>query len=153
MARPTSYLPKYASQAYKLCLLGATDKDLADFFEVAESTINNWKLEHPRFLESLKRGKDTADATVAESLFKRANGYKHKAVKIFCTKDGNIVEAPYVEHYAPDTTACIFWLKNRKSQAWRDRQEASPEDAADVARAVRDAIRAMDDADGTSAAA
>jgi hypothetical protein len=30
------------------------------------------------------------------------------------------VYAPYVEHVPPDTTAAIFWLKNRDPARWRD---------------------------------
>ena len=53
-------------------------------------------------------------------LYERANGYSYDAVKIFCSRDGEIIEAPYVEHVPPDVTACIFWLKNRRPQDWRD---------------------------------
>lgn len=55
MARPTKYQEAYAEQARKLCLLGYTDAELADFFEVSESTINKWKLDYPEFSESIKR--------------------------------------------------------------------------------------------------
>ena len=125
--RPSSYKEEYAEQAEKLCRLGATDKELADFFEVAESTLNLWKLEHPDFSESLKRGKSTADAEVADRLFRRATGYSHKAVK-FATFEGMITDQrEYTEHYAPDTTACIFWLKNRRPDLWRDKVEVKAE--------------------------
>lgn len=46
-------------------------------------------------------------------------GYSYDAVKIF-QHNGKPVKVPYVEHVPPDTTACIFWLKNRKPEAWRD---------------------------------
>lgn len=96
---------------------------MADFFGVSESTINNWKQEHPEFLESLKRGKLEADATVADSLFRRANGWEHDAVKIVAdAKTGDSLLVPYVEHYPGDTTAQIFWLKNRRPDLWRDKQ-------------------------------
>lgn len=124
MARPTKYLPEFAEQARKLCLLGATDKELADFFQISTGTLHNWKNDHPEFLSSLKEGKDLADAVVAEKLFKRATGYEHKAVKIVAdakTKDEHVVE--YTERYPPDTTACIFWLKNRQRDKWRDKVE------------------------------
>lgn len=122
--QPTSYRDEYAEQAMKLCRLGATDKELADFFDVAESTINNWKLAHPEFLESLKKGKSISDAEVADKLFKRATGYSHAAVKIF-NDNGAPLEVPYTEHYPPDTTAAIFWLKNRRPDLWRDKTESA----------------------------
>lgn len=75
--RPAKYKEEYDEQVRKLCLLGATDKELADFFNVCEATINNWKNKHPSFLESIKKGKHVADATVAEKLFHRATGYSH----------------------------------------------------------------------------
>jgi len=122
MARPTKYRAEFAEQARKLCRLGATDRELADFFGVQESTINKWKLAHPAFSESLKTGKGMADAEVAEKLFKRATGYSHEAVKIF-NDQGSPLQVPYTEHYPPDTTACIFWLKNRRPDLWRDKVE------------------------------
>ena len=78
--RPTDYLPEYCTQVKKLCLLGATDKEIADFFEVTETTINNWKIDHPEFFESIKAGKITADSEVAGSLFKRAMGFEYDEV-------------------------------------------------------------------------
>lgn len=121
--RPSKFKPEYCPQATKLCRLGATDADLADFFEVNEDTINEWKKVHPKFSESLKDGKAKADAEVADKLFQRATGYSHEAVKIFCDK-GETFEHKYTEHYPPDPTSCIFWLKNRRPDLWRDRIEA-----------------------------
>lgn len=121
MGRPSKYKPEFNSQAAKLCKLGATDRELADFFEVSESTLNLWKSEHPDFSESLKRGKAESDARVEQSLYRRALGYSHDAVKILMTKDGDVYREEYVEHYPPDTTACIFWLKNRQPDQWRDK--------------------------------
>lgn len=122
--RPSAYRAEYAEQARKLCLLGATDKDLAEFFGVDERTINRWKDDHAGFCQSLKAGKEEADATVAERLYSRALGYSHKAVKIFMPANAEApVYADYVEHYPPDTTAAIFWLKNRRRAQWRDRQD------------------------------
>jgi hypothetical protein len=124
MARPTKYQDSYAAQALKLCRLGATDKELADFFEVSEQTINAWKDAHPEFLESLKAGKGFADAEVADKLFKRATGYEHDAVKIVANANsGQEHIVHYTERYAPDTTAAIFWLKNRRPDLWRDKTE------------------------------
>ena len=127
MARPTKYKEEYPKQAYKLCLIGATDAQLANFFEVTESTLNNWKHEYPEFLESLKEGKQIADGEVAKSLFHRAKGYSHKAVHI-SNYQGEITQTEIIKEYPPDTTACIFWLKNRQSEMWRDKREYAVSD-------------------------
>lgn len=120
--RPSRYRKEYAEQALNYCLLGATDQDLALFFNVRESTINNWKKRHPEFVESLKKGKDLADAKVARSLYHRATGYEHPETKVF-NNDGVIVTHNMIKHYPPDTTAAIFWLKNRQPDLWRDVQQ------------------------------
>ncbi|WP_230986280.1 helix-turn-helix domain-containing protein [Burkholderia multivorans] len=117
--RPSSYRSEYAEQARKLCRLGAIDKELADFFGVSEQTINAWKTAHPEFLESLKAGKELADAEVADKLFQRATGYSHPAVKLFMYQ-GTVIREEYTEHYPPDTAAIIFWLKNRRPDLWRN---------------------------------
>lgn len=121
--RPSSYRPEYAEQTYKLALLGATDEDLANFFGVSVQTIHNWTDRHPEFVESRKKGKAHADAKVAESLYRRAIGYEHEAVKITThAETGHTTITPYIERYPPDTTAAIFWLKNRRPDLWRDKQ-------------------------------
>lgn len=119
--RPTKYRPEFCEQASKLCKLGATDRELADFFGVKEWTINRWKAEYPEFSHALKLAKEESDNRVEQSLYRRALGYSHDAVKILLTKDGDVYREEYVEHYPPDTTACIFWLKNRRPDAWRDK--------------------------------
>lgn len=120
VGRPSDYRPEYAEQARKLCLLGATDKKMADFFGVSEQTLNAWKSAHPEFLESITRGKEIADAEIAEALFHRAKGYKHPAVKIMSV-NGAVVHEDYVEHYPPDTQAASLWLRNRQPELWRDK--------------------------------
>jgi len=117
--RPTDYKPEYPEQARKLCKLGAIDVELADFFGVTVQTIGNWKAAHEEFFAATKLGKDESDARVEKSLYHRALGYSHDAVKIMAV-DGAVVREEYREHYPPDTTAAIFWLKNRKPKEWRD---------------------------------
>ncbi len=117
--RPTKFKDEYIIQANKLTLLGATDEQLADFFEVSVPTLDTWKKEHPEFLGSLKRGKAVFDDdTVEKSLCRRANGFMRTVERV--SKDGIVA---CMEEVPPDTTACIFWLKNRKPKEWRDRQE------------------------------
>lgn len=131
--RPSKFKPEMVEQARRLSLLGATDREMAEFFQVSESTLNLWKIEHPEFSESLKLGKDAADERVEKSLYRRALGYSHDAVKIFADpKTGAEQIVPFTEHYPPDTTAAIFWLKNRKPAEWRDRQELTGADGKDL---------------------
>lgn len=121
--RKSEYRIEYADQALKLCLLGATDKELSEFFSVSEQTLNKLKKDYPEFLESLKKGKNIADANVASRLYNRAIGYNCKATK-FATSNGKITDSKeFIEHYPPDTTAAIFWLKNRQPEKWRDKKE------------------------------
>lgn len=120
--RPTDYREEYAEQAEKLCKLGAIDKELAEFFDVAESTINLWKQEHPKFSESIKAGKEIADAEVASKLYHRAVGYEHPDSHVSMYQ-GAVTITPLTKHYAPDPTAAIFWLKNRQPKRWRDKVE------------------------------
>ena len=68
---------------------------------------------------AIKAGKEASDARVERSLYQRANGYSHPAVKAFMTRDGKIVEHHYIEHYPPDPTSMIWWLKNRRPDRWR----------------------------------
>lgn len=122
--RPSSFKLEFVAQAQKLCELGATDVELADFFEVSINTIGNWKSRYPEFLGALKAGKEAADDRVERSLYARANGYTFDAVKIFMPAGAKEpVMAPYREHVPPDVTACIFWLKNRRKDEWRDKQD------------------------------
>ena len=118
--RPTDFKPEFVEQVKKLAELGATDMEIADFFEVDVRTINRWKITHGDFCQSLKEGKEVADQKVERSLFQRATGFEHDSVKIFTTKSGETIYAPFREFVVPDTTACIFWLKNRRSKDWKD---------------------------------
>jgi hypothetical protein len=131
MARPTKYKPEFVEQARKLCKLGATDIEIADFFDVEVRTIYRWKGEHEEFCQALKIAKNEADERVERSLFARANGYEHDEVDIRVV-GGEIVQTPIRKYYPPDTTAAIFWLKNRKPEEWRDKQESSIEHSGGV---------------------
>jgi len=120
--RPTKYDPKYAKTTKKLCELGATDNDVAEALGVHTATVYRWRNEHPEFCEALKAGKNEADDRVEMSLYRKAVGYQHEAVKVFQFQ-GQEVIVPYTEIQHPDTTAAIFWLKNRKPEEWRDKKE------------------------------
>lgn len=120
--RPTDYKEEYNEQVTKLCRLGATDKEIADFFEISESTLNLWKKKHPQFSESIKKGKEISDMEVANSLYNRAKGYEQEVVKVFQFQ-GEPIIVPVIEKIAPDTGAAMAWLKNRRPKEWRDKQD------------------------------
>lgn len=122
VGRPSRYLKRFDEVAYQLCLMGATDDQIAGIIGVSDTTIDTWKKRHPTFLASLKRGKDSADAEIAHALFHRARGYVHPETKVFCS-EGDIITHDILKVYPPDTTACIFWLKNRQKKLWRDKHE------------------------------
>lgn len=122
--RPTLFQTEYCEQARKLCQLGATDLEMADFFGVDVRTFYRWKAEHEDFCQSVKIGKDVADDRVERSLYQKAIGYEQDAVKIFMPGGAEApVYADYREKIAPDTTACIFWLKNRRREQWMDKSQ------------------------------
>ena len=100
---------------------GLTDEQIAKNMGVSVSTLNNWKNMHPDILESLKRGKEVVDRQVENALLKRALGYEYEEVKEKF-EDGEITERTVTKkEVVPDTTAQIFWLKNRKPDKWRDK--------------------------------
>ena len=118
--RPSKFTEGMARQARFLATRGCTDGELSEFFEVSEKTLNTWKKAHPEFLQSLKAGKEVADNTVQRGLFERATGYSHPSTHI-SNFQGSIIVTPTTKHYPPDTTACIFWLKNRRPAEWREK--------------------------------
>lgn len=131
VGRPTKYKEEYVELAFKFCLLGATNDKLAELFEVSPSTIDLWIAEHEEFSGSVKAARFQADAEVANSLYHRARGYSHNAVKIFQSKGDSGPEiVPYIEHYPPDTAAAFIWLKNRAG--WKDKQELTGADGRDL---------------------
>lgn len=140
MGRPSKFKPEFIDQAEKLCKLGATDLDIADFFGVDVRTLYRWKGENEAFCQALKAGKAEADARVERSLFARANGYEHDEVDIRVVA-GEIVQTPIRKVYAPDTTACIFWLKNRKPGEWRDKTETEHSGTIQFSKVTREIVR------------
>lgn len=136
MGRPSDYRPEYAREAFLLCQLGATDAQLADAFEVTVRTVNRWKVTHRDFSEAMRRGKESADDRVEDSLYHKALGAEYekdqpiKVKKItFNDKGKKVSEEEKIEIVKvkevipPDTTAMIFWLKNRRKDQWRDIQK------------------------------
>jgi hypothetical protein len=121
--RPSLYNPQYVKMAEAHCRLGATTSDLAEMFSVSTVTIETWAATHSEFGEAVKKGKAAWDDRVERSLAQRAIGYTADVEEVKVNKDGGLVRYTVRKHFPPDTTACIFWLKNRRREQWRDVQD------------------------------
>ena len=91
--RPSLYKPEFAEQAFELCLAGATNRDLADTFEVGHSTIDNWLHKHPEFAQAVRRGRALADGKVAHGLYSRAIGYSYETTRVVLCQGEPVVRA------------------------------------------------------------
>ena len=105
------------------CKDGLIEDDIVKKLNIAMSTFSRYKVEHEELREALKRGKEVIDYEVEQKLLKRAMGYDYNEVKNVTDPDGGITTTITVKSVIPDTTAQIFWLKNRKPKEWRDKQE------------------------------
>lgn len=122
--RPSKFNEVDLEKVRALATKGWTDDEMAAFFAVDRSTWYRWKANFPDFCDALKEWKDEADARVERSLYQKAVGYTVDSVKIFMPAGADKpVYAPFIEHHSADTTAAIFWLKNRKPAEWREKQE------------------------------
>lgn len=117
--QPTKFSEAMMQKLLSFAVVGKHDRDMAALVGVTQRTIDNWKKNHPDFFQSLKKAKAIADESVEASLYERAKGFRVKAVK-FLVVNGEIRREEYEEVYPPDTTAAIFWLKNRQRTKWRD---------------------------------
>lgn len=104
---------------------GLTDEQIANNIGISVSCLNNWKNKYVEILESLKRGKEVIDRQVENALLKRALGYEYTETtrEYIPELDEMKTTKKVTKQVAPDTTAQIFWLKNRKPEKWRDKQE------------------------------
>lgn len=100
---------------------GLTDEQIASNIGISRSTLFEWRRKYPNISNALKRGKEVIDRMVENALLKAALGYEFEEDGM--TKDGDVVPLRRVQH--PNTTALIFWLKNRKPAEWRDKQEVN----------------------------
>jgi|GEM_PF-349061 len=133
------YRDEYAIQAYKLCLLGAIDRDLGAFFEVTRETIVHWKKNHPAFKEAVQRGKKAADMEVAASLYQNTidriitTRQAIKCKEVYYDDNGKRVEKERIEvvavekHVPADFRCQQFWLRNRNPRLWSLKHEDSDE--------------------------
>lgn len=104
---------------------GLTDEQIAKNMGIAPSTLYEWKKKSKEFSESLKKGKEVVDFEVENALLKRALGYEYEEE----TYENGILTKKVKKQVPPDTTAQIFWLKNRQVKKWRDKVEIADNDA------------------------
>ena len=105
--RPTAYRREFCELAHNYCLLGATNEELAGFFDVAPRTVDNWIANHPPFAEAVRTGRVVADARVARCLYDRAVGYS-QTVERTVLHQGKEWTLKNIVYHPPDTRACIF---------------------------------------------
>ena len=111
VGRPSLYdLRFHPKLGFWLAQAGLTDEEIAQEIGIHVNTLYEWRKAHPEFSESLKGGKATPDDEVEAALLRRAKGFKY-------------VEGSKEKVALPDTTACIFWLKNRRPGDWRDKRQ------------------------------
>lgn len=102
---------------------GLTDEQIAKNIGINRTTLYDWKKKEVNIADALKKGKEVIDFEVENALLKKALGYTITLNKQKVTKDGDVVDITEEVHVPPDTTAQIFWLKNRKKEQWREKVE------------------------------
>ena len=126
--RPSKFVAEYhIPWARSLARRGLTVEEIAEEMGVAKSTFCKWVNGSHELSDALNEGRDSADSKVEASLYKRAIGYTVTEKKTIAGTDKNgAQQAVRVEitekEVLPDTTACIFWLKNRQPKLWREQQ-------------------------------
>ena len=110
---------------------GAIERDIAKKLGVSESTFSGYKKEHPELMETLTVNKEVADARVESALYKRAIGYEYTETSKEVGPDGVKIKTT-TKQVAPDVTAQIYWLNNRRPDRWRNKQDISMEGASKV---------------------
>ena len=102
---------------------GLTDEQICKNININKNTLLQWKKKFPEINNALKKGKEVVDKQVENALLKRALGYSYNETSVI-KKDGKVIEQRIVKKEVPgDTTAQIFWLKNRKPAEWRDKKD------------------------------
>ena len=100
---------------------GLTDEQIAKNLGIGIRTFYEYKEKYPQFSQFLKRGKEVVDIEVENALLKRALGYTYDEETYEELSDGTSKSKVVTKHIPGDTTAQIFWLKNRKPGVWRDK--------------------------------
>lgn len=102
---------------------GLIDKQIAHNMGVSYTTFKGWRGKFPQMAEALAKGKEVVDREVENALYKRALGYWVTETETTTFSDGTTKTTEKRRHIVPDTTAQIFWLKNRKPDQWREKND------------------------------
>lgn len=102
---------------------GLTDEQIAQNIGIQRPTLYDWKKKYSDISDALKKGKELIDIQVENALLKRALGYEFKETTRELTDEGMTITKIVTKQQPPDTTAQIFWLKNRRPNEWRDKKE------------------------------
>lgn len=107
---------------------GLTDEQLAEKMGIGARTLYDWKLKYPQISQALKKGKEVVDIQVENALLKRALGYEFQEERVERSSKDGVKVVQTIKHIPGDTTAQIFWLKNRRPDRWRDKPEPAAAD-------------------------
>ena len=117
---------------------GLIDEQIAANIGITRGTLYEWKKKYPDISDALKKNKNIADIEVENALYKRALGYRYEETTIEIHKVEKSVKKTRKE-MPPDVLACFFWLKNRKSDTWRDKQEIEIKGDISISAAIKKA--------------
>lgn len=102
---------------------GLTDEQIAKNIGIKRQSLYDWKKKYPDISDALKKGKEVVDRSVENALLKRALGYSYTETTKELVGSKMVVVKEVVKQVQPDTTAQIFWLKNRLPDIWRDKKD------------------------------
>lgn len=146
IGRPSDYAQEMLAEASEMYAAGYSDREVAVGLGIGMTTLYRWREMHPEFRQSAKAPKLMADERVQNSLYMQALGYDYVEQQAIKVKDGDYERVEVVEvvrHKPAETTAQIFWLKNRQPDNWNDRRELNVSGSLEVKGSERDVALAM----------
>jgi len=125
--RPSKMTARLLRLTYKLCLLGAKDREIWEALEISKATFYEWQNTYKNFSDVLAQGRIHADAAVARALHKRAVGFTASEEKPMVV-EGVVKKVRFKKRYIPDVTAQVKWLERRRPDEWRESKDLNLND-------------------------
>ena len=122
VGRKSGFNEKVRETILRLIKDGKTEAQIAEVVGVCPRTLQNWKGKHIELMRAVRESKLAADELVEASLYSRALGYSHPETKAFM-HEGCVIVEEITKHLPPDTTAAMFWLRNRQPSRWKEKTE------------------------------